>query len=199
MGEISEPRLLEIGCAHGPHLAAARDEGFIPMGIDPTKDAVDYVRNTLGIQIVEGLFPQTPIPVSKPFDVVTLWLAIEHMPDCIPVLAEIHKLLKPGGILAISTPSYSGISGRKAVKQFLHNSPADHFTIWSPKMCKKALALYGFKVKKIFIYASHPECFPLIGKFIKSDKNPLFWVFYALCKIFGLSDMFEVYAVKNQE
>ena len=191
-----KPSLLEIGCAYGPHLAAARDEGFIPMGIEPTKDAVKYAREELGIEIVEGLFPQTSITVSKPFDVVTLWLAIEHIPDCARALAEINKLLKPGGILAISTPSYSGMLGRKSIKSFLKQSPADHFTIWSPKMCKKALALHGFKVKKIFAQANHPERFPLIGKFIKSRKNPLFWIYYVLCKAFALSDVFEIYAIK---
>ncbi|WP_461257156.1 class I SAM-dependent methyltransferase [Treponema sp. R80B11-R83G3] len=130
---------------------------------------------------------------------ITLWYVIEHFTDCLTVLAEIKKLLKPGGILAFSTPSYSGVSGRKSLRKFLENSPADHFTIWAPKMCKKALVLAGFKVKKIVITGFHPERFPLFGKFAKSKKSPLYWIFWAVSKIFGLGDTFEVYAQKKSK
>jgi len=200
------PLLLDIGCAYGPFLVAAKDEGFLPFGIDPAEDAVRYVQETLGIPAIQGFFPNSQLPtIHYPlstthyplYDVITLWYVIEHFTDCLPVLAEINKLLKPGGILAFSTPSFSGISGRKSLRKFLENSPADHFTIWSPKMCKKALALAGFKVKKIVISGCHPERFPLLGKFAKSKKSPLYWLFLVISKIFSLGDTFEVYA-KNR-
>jgi hypothetical protein len=111
-------------------------------------------------------------------------------------LAEINKILKPGSILAFSTPSFSGVSGRSSLKRFLEKSPADHYTIWSPKMCRKALSLAGFKVKKIVISGHHPERFPISGKLAKSKKSPLYWILLAVSKIFSLGDTFEVYAVK---
>jgi len=193
------PLLLDIGCAYGPFLVAAKEEGFLPFGIDPAGDAVRYVQETLKIPAVQGFFPNCQLPTTHYlfYDVVTLWYVVEHFTDCLSVLAEIKKLLKPNGILAFSTPSFSGISGRKSLRKFLENSPADHFTIWSPKMCKKALALAGFKVKKIVISGCHPERFPLLGKFAKSKKSPLYWMFLAISKIFGLGDTFEIYA-QNQ-
>jgi 2-polyprenyl-3-methyl-5-hydroxy-6-metoxy-1,4-benzoquinol methylase/spore coat polysaccharide biosynthesis predicted glycosyltransferase SpsG len=195
------PLLLDIGCAYGPFLVVAKEEGFSPVGIDPAEDAVRYVQETLGISAVQGFFPNSPLPIPysplptpHSYDVITLWYVIEHFRDSASVLAEIKKLLTPGGILAFSTPSYSGISGRKSLRKFLEKSPADHYTIWSPKACKKALALAGFKVKKITISGHHPERFPLLGKFAKSKKSPLYWLFLAVSKIFGLGDTFEVYA-----
>jgi len=200
------PLLLDIGCAYGPFLVAAKEEGFSPSGIEPAQDAVRYVQETLGIPAIQGFFPNSQLPTIHyplstthypPYDVITLWYVIEHFTDCLPVLAEIKKLLKPGGILAFSTPSFSGISGRKSLRKFLENSPADHFTIWSPKMCKKALAIAGFNVKKIVISGCHPERFPLLGKFAKSKKSPLYWLFLAISKIFNLGDTFEVYSQKK--
>ena len=190
------PLLLDIGCAYGPFLAAAKEEGFSPAGIDPAQDAVRYVQQTLGIPAVQGFFPncQLPAPQFPQYDVITLWYVIEHFTDCFTVLDEIKKLLKPRGILAFSTPSFSGISGRKLLRNFLEKSPADHFTIWSPKMCKKALAIAGFKVKKIVITGYHPERFPLLGNFARSKKSPLYWLLLEISKIFGLGDTFEVYA-----
>jgi 2-polyprenyl-3-methyl-5-hydroxy-6-metoxy-1,4-benzoquinol methylase/spore coat polysaccharide biosynthesis predicted glycosyltransferase SpsG len=192
--------LLDIGCAFGPFLSAAHEEGFIPAGIDPIQEAVRYVREHLGIPAVQGYFPNCKLPEVYPltspsqYNVITLWYVIEHFTDCLTVLKEIKKLLIPGGILAFSTPSYSGISGRANLINFLSASPADHWTIWSPLMCKRALTLAGFKVKKIIITGHHPERFPFFGKFAKSKKSLLYWLLLAVSKIFGLGDTFEVYA-----
>jgi 2-polyprenyl-3-methyl-5-hydroxy-6-metoxy-1,4-benzoquinol methylase len=192
--ESDNVHLLDIGCAYGPFLAAAKKEGFSPSGIDPAQDAVRYVQETLGIPAVQVFFPDCPLPYSQPYNIITLWYVIEHFRDCSAVLAEIKKILKPGGILAFSTPSFSGISGRKSLRGFLEKSPADHFTIWSPKTCKKALSLAGFKVRKIVISGHHPERFPLLGKFAKSEKSPLYWPLLAISRVFRLGDTFEVYA-----
>ena len=209
--ESKNPALLDIGCAYGPFLAASREEGFFPAGIDPAEDAVRYVQEKLNIPAVHGFFPHCSLPTanysplaangslptanySQTYDVISLWYVIEHFRDCAPVLTEIRKLLKQGGILAFSTPSYSGISGHSSPGSFFSKSPADHWTIWSPKMCKKALAFAGFKVKKITISGHHPERFPLFGKFAKSKKSPLHWLLLAISKILGLGDTFEVYA-----
>jgi 2-polyprenyl-3-methyl-5-hydroxy-6-metoxy-1,4-benzoquinol methylase len=186
--------LLDIGCAYGPFLAAASEEGFSPAGIDPAEDAVRYVQQNLAVPAVHGFFPGSPLPVPAPYDVITLWYVIEHFSDCAAALAEIRNILRPGGILAFSTPSFSGVSGRTSLRRFLDASPADHRTIWSPKMCRKALALAGFKVKKIVISGHHGERFPLLGKFAKSKKSPLYRPLLAASKIFALGDTFEVYA-----
>jgi len=193
---IGEPALLDIGCAYGPFLAAAKEEGFSPTGIDPAKDAVQHVNEKLGIRAIHSLFPVSDssfAPAS--FDVITLWYVLEHFHDCVTVLKEIKKLLKPNGILAFSTPSYTGVSGRHSLYKFLSVSPADHFTIWSPKMCKKALRLAGFKLKKIIVAGHHPERFPLPGKFTNSKKSPVYRLLLAVSKLFGLGDTFEVYAM----
>lgn len=189
--------LLDIGCAYGPFLAAAKNEGFSPSGIEPALDAVNYVKKELGIHAVHGFFPphQEAFSVHS-FDIITLWFVIEHFKDCISVFSEIKKIIKPKGILAFSTPSSSGISSLFSVRKFLEKSPSDHFTVWSPGMCKKALALSGFKIKKIVICGHHPERFPLLGKLAKNKKSPVYWLLLFASNVFKLGDTFEVYAQK---
>jgi 2-polyprenyl-3-methyl-5-hydroxy-6-metoxy-1,4-benzoquinol methylase len=267
----SVPTLLDIGCAYGPFLAAAKEEGFSPFGIDPSEDAINYVTQTLNIPAVQGFFPHSPLPPENstrtgecvdeytrhgvgqtkaavtqksegpptphrplsllkqtclsqnsshhwgsrhadsnqgtqlnavfssvaPFSSIALWYVIEHFRDCVPVLAEIRKLLKPGGVLAFATPSFSGISGRSSFRRFLERSPADHWTIWSPSITQKALGVAGFQVKKIINSGHHPERFPLLGKFAQTKKSPLYWLLWAISTIFSLGDTFEIYAIKN--
>jgi 2-polyprenyl-3-methyl-5-hydroxy-6-metoxy-1,4-benzoquinol methylase/spore coat polysaccharide biosynthesis predicted glycosyltransferase SpsG len=196
----SPQSLLDIGCAYGAFLAAAREEGFSPQGIDPAEDAVRYVTQTLGIPAQQGYFPP-PAPGPRPpvldYEVVTLWYVIEHFRDCVPSLAEIRKQLKPGGALAFATPSFTGISGRSSLKRVLENSPQDHWTVRSPAVCGKALGKAGFKVKKIVSSGHHPERFPFLGKFAHNRNSLLYRLLLAASKIFALGDTIEVYAVRE--
>ncbi|MDR0759251.1 MAG: methyltransferase domain-containing protein [Treponema sp.] len=193
------PRLLDIGCAYGPFLAAAKEGGFSPLGIDPAEAAVRYVRDRFKIPALAGFFPDPSRREFQDgaFDAVTLWYAIEHLGDVAGALREISRLLRPGGVLAFSTPSISGVSGRKSLKRFLEKSPGDHVTLWDPRRLKKALAPYGFSVKKIVVTGHHPERFPLIGKRLGEKRGPGYRIVDGISRVLGLGDTFEAYAVKD--
>jgi SAM-dependent methyltransferase len=193
-------KLLDIGCAYGPFLAAAREEGFSPAGIDPAEGAVRYVREELGIPAYRGFFPDIPGEIREErFDVISLWYVIEHFEDPRRVLAEIHRLLKPGGVLAFSTPSFSGISRRKSLRTFLEQSPPDHWTLWTPGDCGKLLGTFGFTLKKIVYTGHHPERFPLLGSRAEQKSGPVYRILSGISRVFGLADTFEVYGVKKAE
>jgi 2-polyprenyl-3-methyl-5-hydroxy-6-metoxy-1,4-benzoquinol methylase/spore coat polysaccharide biosynthesis predicted glycosyltransferase SpsG len=199
-----KPLLLDVGCAYGPFMAAAEETGFSPMGIDPVKDAVRYVKDNLRFPAWQGFFPAA-VPAefrSRPnyegvLDVVTLWYVIEHFTDFAGMLREIHGMLKKGGVLALSTPSFSGVSGRKQLRSFLEDSPPDHWTIWSPASCEKIFSRHGFRLKKIVITGHHPERFPFFGRFFRPNrKGPLYRLIFLISRVFRLGDTFEAYAVK---
>jgi 2-polyprenyl-3-methyl-5-hydroxy-6-metoxy-1,4-benzoquinol methylase len=190
-------RLLDIGCAYGPFLSAARQGGFDPLGIDPAADAVGHVRENLGIEALAGFFPDLAVPAPpEGFAAITLWYVIEHLADLRPALREINRLLAPRGVLAFSTPSFTGISGRKSLRAFLENSPQDHCTVWSPALCGGLLARYGFRVKRIRVTGHHPERFPL-GSRLKRGGLP--WkLLLVISRLFRLGDTFECYAIKER-
>jgi 2-polyprenyl-3-methyl-5-hydroxy-6-metoxy-1,4-benzoquinol methylase len=199
-----KPLLLDIGCAYGPFMAAAAEVGFSPMGIDPVKDAVRYVKENLRFPAWHGFFPDA-LPAefrSRPnypgsLDAVTLWYVIEHFTAPGKMLREIHGMLKEGGVLAFSTPSFSGISGRMQLRSFLESSPPDHWTIWGPASCEKIFNRYGFRLKKIVITGHHPERFPFFGRFLRSNrKGPLYRLLFLISRLFRLGDTFEAYGVK---
>jgi SAM-dependent methyltransferase len=193
-------RLLDIGCAYGPFLAAARDAGFDPVGVDPAPDAIRYIREELGIAAHTGSFPEKiPPEIMREggFTVISLWYVIEHFEELRGVLQKINRLLKPGGVLAFSTPSFSGISGRISPGAFLEKSPPDHWTVWSPGMGKKVLARYGFELKRVVVTGHHPERFPL-GSRIR--RGGFLWAFFSeISRLFRLGDTFECYAIKRKD
>ena len=124
-----------------------------------------------------------------------MWYVIEHFENLSVVLNKVNSLLKNKGIFAFSTPSASGVSGRFKTKNFLQNSPVDHYSIWSFKSAKKVLKKYGFKILKIQSTGHHPERF--FKKSISKEKNPFLWnLILYISRIFKLGDTFEVYCQK---
>lgn len=193
-----KPRVLDIGCAYGPFLAAARSAGFGVFGVDPAEDAVRFVRDELGIPASVGSFPGfDPVAATggELFDVVSLWYVIEHFLDLGAALEAASAALKVGGVLAFSTPSGSGISARARFADFLEKSPADHWTIWEPGKTARFLERFGFSLEKIIFTGHHPERFPGLAR-SRSDGLPR-RLAAAASRAFGLGDTFEAYAVKK--
>ncbi|MCL2381968.1 MAG: class I SAM-dependent methyltransferase [Treponema sp.] len=197
IGSETRPRVFDIGCAYGPFLAAAAERGFSPCGVDPVQDAVRHVTEELGFPAWQGFFPTGAKAEDGPFDAVTMWYVLEHFPQPEKILREIHRILKDGGALAFSTPSFSGVSGRKHLRSFLKASPPDHFTVWSPGICKRVLKRCGFSLRGIVVTGHHPQRFPLFGRFLRpGEKGALYRTLLLASRLFRLGDTFEVYAVK---
>jgi len=202
VGHGEERRLVDVGCAYGPFLAAARDAGWSPVGTDVSVDAVSYVNNTLEIPAAVSSFPapdREGLLDSRRFHALTLWFVIEHFEDLEGVLNRAREMLVPGGILAFSTPSARGVSARKGLRSFLRASPNDHYTIWDPARVRRQLARYGFSVRRVISTGHHPERFPLSAKLGSghSLSRVLRPLNAALSRLFSLGDTFEVYAIKR--
>lgn len=193
--------LLDVGCAFGPFLSAASDSGWKPFGTDISEDAVAYVRNTVGLPAVVSEFPDfnpasygTQFPSA--FTAVTFWYVIEHFKNLPVVFEKVYELLEPGGIFALSTPSCAGVSARKDPRAFFRASPLDHFSVWDPRLIKKQLARFGFRVVKIIVTGHHPERFP--SRYVPNVfKKGYFTLCRLLSRVFKLGDTFEVYAEKR--
>jgi spore coat polysaccharide biosynthesis protein SpsF (cytidylyltransferase family)/2-polyprenyl-3-methyl-5-hydroxy-6-metoxy-1,4-benzoquinol methylase len=199
--ESGKPALLDIGCAYGPFLSAASDAGWNVFGLDVSKSAVDYVRNTLHFQAecrdfagVESFYRR-----KDKFDAITMWYVIEHFQQLGPALDTVSGMLKDGGVFAFSTPSAAGVSGTRNTDAFFTASPKDHYTVWEPAVARSILRRCGFKIVRIVSTGHHPERFPLYKKI---SRFPLM---KKLCKallsvysrLFHLGDTFEIYCIKT--
>ncbi|OGK81128.1 MAG: hypothetical protein A2X52_10815 [Candidatus Rokubacteria bacterium GWC2_70_16] len=107
--EIPGPsrRIVDIGCAHGFFLAAARERGWTGYGVDISADAVRYARDTLGLAVLRGDIEQAGLEPGS-FDAVALVGTIEHLPDPLRTLRAAARLLRPGGHLLITTLDVEG-------------------------------------------------------------------------------------------
>lgn len=198
LGRTTGGTVVDIGCAYGPFLDALRDAGFTPVGVDISREAVDFVNNSLGMEAVQSDFQGLELRMlpRQPMRALTLWYVLEHLRGLDEALSKAGALLMPGGVLAFSTPSGSGISARRNMRRFLENSPGDHFTVLSPRVLRRFLRRYGFELKIIRITGHHPERFPAPFDKIRSALGKR--ILRAVSVLFRLGDTFEAYAVKRR-
>jgi 2-polyprenyl-3-methyl-5-hydroxy-6-metoxy-1,4-benzoquinol methylase len=195
-------RLLDVGCAYGPFLQAAAEQGFRAHGLDVAPEAVRHVREQLGIPCGVGDFAEEEglreiEGAERGFDVITMWYVIEHFPDAGAVLRRVNSLLPKGGVFAFSTPNSAGVSGRKNRTRFLKDSPQDHYTIWAPRRTAGILERYGFRLRGVAVTGHHGERFPWPGRL--SPDSAIASGFSALSRLLRLGDTFEAYAVKQRD
>ncbi|MBN1837940.1 MAG: class I SAM-dependent methyltransferase, partial [Spirochaetales bacterium] len=196
-------RLLDVGCAYGPFLAAAREAGFQAEGLDVSAPAVEHVREVLKIPCRVGDFEsgEEPWPPGS-FDAVSMWYVAEHFREPGLALERAARLLRPGGVLALATPNGAGISGRRDREAFLRSSPADHRTIWSPRAGRRLMRRYGLRPAVTVITGHHPERFPWPGGVSRESASPgrrsLLALVGLASRTLGLGDTFELYAVRTE-
>lgn len=191
--------ILDIGCAYGPFMKAASENGFNSCGTDIAEDGVKYINETLKLKAAISSFADVDskkVFSVDSFDAVTMWYVIEHIKDLKTNLKKINGLLKNGGIFAFSTPSASGVSAKYNRKSFFIQSPKDHFTVWAPENTQNVLKPFGFKVEKIVSTGIHPERLPFIKKHNIKSKSLIFKLAALVMKLRKLGDTYEVYCKK---
>jgi SAM-dependent methyltransferase len=103
-GDVAGRRILDAGCGSGPLFAALRDRGAVVTGFDKSARMVELARWRLGddadLRVAE-LGSSLPFPGGT-FDDVTASLVLHYLEDWGPALAELRRVLKPGGRLIVS-------------------------------------------------------------------------------------------------
>lgn len=98
--------ILDIGCRNGAFLEILRDNGYTRLfGADLSPDAVDETLSR-GIDCIQYDIQEPEYDFFEPecFDVITLIHVLEHVSDPVKTAANVHKLLKFGGILCVEVP-----------------------------------------------------------------------------------------------
>ncbi len=100
-------RLLDVGCGNGRYLRTMRSLGWQVEGVELNRQSAESCRSS-GLSVHTGDLASARLP-SASFDVITARHVIEHIPTPHQFMAELARLLKPGGCLVIETPNFSSL------------------------------------------------------------------------------------------
>jgi len=134
-------RVLEIGCGAGFFVEALLELGIAAEGVDPGPQAQRAAARGLPIH---NIWLEDHAP-AEPYDGIAMFEVIEHLPEPVHALAWSHRWLRPGGTLALSTPSASGLPARVLGRRFPMLCPPNHLEVFSRRGVAALLERSGFR------------------------------------------------------
>lgn len=163
-------RVLDVGCGRGTLLGALADAGFEAHGVELDAQAVRGADPRAEIRIAPRLAAAGYPPDH--FDQVVLWHVLEHLRDPRETLAEIRRVLKPGGEVVVAVPNLSSWQARWAGPAWFHLDLPRHLYHFPLAALERLLEDVGFRCR-----AAHH---------FSLRQNPFGWVQSFLNKLPGL-------------
>ena len=119
------PRMLDVGCGAGELVYLMRHDGVDASGLDPGIEFAEFARAVLAVPIQTAAVDAAVVPPASQ-DLVTMFHALEHVPDPRGVLSTVLGWLTPDGHLVVEVPN---ISARvQAPSHQYHYAHLHHFT-----------------------------------------------------------------------
>jgi len=126
-------RLLDVGCGQGVALELFREAGLDPLGVTLGPDAEVCRAKGLAVQEMDLAFLDFP---DASFDLVWCRHALEHSIFPFFTLAELSRVLKPGGVLYVEVPAPDTACR--------HQTNPNHYSVLGKSMWLELIRRTGF-------------------------------------------------------
>jgi 2-polyprenyl-3-methyl-5-hydroxy-6-metoxy-1,4-benzoquinol methylase len=144
------PRVLDVGCGDGHFTAQLAHAGAIVVGVDVSAEALRRARSRHPQLQLHALDARESWPLGDAsFDLVWAGEVIEHVADTASWLSEVRRVLRPSGVLLVSTPAHGrlamlalALSGRRFDRHF--DPLTDHLRFYSARSLGRLLDEFGF-------------------------------------------------------
>ena len=141
-------RILDVGCATGIFLDGMQQRGWEANGVEPSSFAAEYARRRFGLEVHLGYLEDARFPDGY-FDVITFWDVIEHVPSPMLMLAEVERILKPGGWLVLSLPNPGAWDRRWFNEYWAGWDIPRHFHLFSIQVLQRYLERQNLHLERI--------------------------------------------------
>ncbi|MEV5752105.1 methyltransferase domain-containing protein [Actinoallomurus sp. NPDC052308] len=150
--------VLDMGCGAGRHAFELYRRGAHVVAFDRDEAELAEVAKMFGAMELAGEPPEgasartvTGDALSLPFpddtfDKIVAAEVLEHIPDDMAAMAELLRVLKPGGRLAVTVPSWLPERICWALSEDYHTAPGGHVRIYTRAELEAKLKSTGFTV-----------------------------------------------------
>jgi 2-polyprenyl-3-methyl-5-hydroxy-6-metoxy-1,4-benzoquinol methylase len=158
-------RVLDVGCGSGELLHRLAERGWAVEGVDSDPTSVERAR-ARGFRVLLGSLEEQGYP-SGSFDAVTMSHVIEHVPDPTALLAEAHRILKPGGLLVVVTPNGRSLGHRLFRDDWFPLEPPRHLYVFNVPALREVAARSGFSAPDVKTSIRYANYFILLSHVIR--------------------------------
>ncbi len=157
-------RVLDLGCGTGRHVRGTRRVASVAgVALDLGSDEVRTTFETLARMdcagpedggsvagagpwmVVQGDTFHLPF-ADRSFDCVIASEVLEHLEDDAAAIAEMSRVLRPQGLLAVSVPRYAPEAVCWALSREYHSNDGGHIRIYRERTLRRRLAAHGYSI-----------------------------------------------------
>lgn len=147
-------RLVDLGCGGGELAARLRGTGWRVFGLELVESQAALARGR-GVRVAVGEVSEGLPFRSAEVDLVFAGEIIEHLLDTDGFLAEVRRVLRPGGVLVITTPNLASFENRLRLLLGAYPNWVDHrlgssghVRAYTPRLLRAQLGVHGFTVER---------------------------------------------------
>lgn len=165
---VREKDVLDIACATGTGTLFLRQAGARSVtGMDVSDEALAYARehcSAPGVQYCKGDLQE--LDMASAFDVIACFETIEHVHRYREALRRLHRALRPGGVLLLSTPHrrMTSPAARRLTDPPLNPYHVQEFT---PEEMRAFLRESGFRPEDLSLFGQRQQ-FYIPSRFLRS-------------------------------
>jgi 2-polyprenyl-3-methyl-5-hydroxy-6-metoxy-1,4-benzoquinol methylase len=157
-----------------------KKNGWITTGIEPDEAARQMARDNYDLEV----FPEEGLPQleNDSFDVITMWHVLEHVSDLNGRMKDLHRLLKPGGILLLAVPNSGSFDASHYKEYWAAYDVPRHLYHFSADSMNHLLTRHDFKLQQILPMKFDAFYVSILSEKYKNKKSD--WIFgfwFGLC------------------
>jgi len=138
--------IIDVGCGAGHFMLSASERGWRADGTEISDEAIELsVKKEQ--KVIRGDIASLVIEKHR-YDIATLFELMEHASDPEGIVKKIAYIVRPGGLVYITTPNYNSIARILLGRRWgiFHK---EHIFYFTAENLMSLLNKYNFKIKKI--------------------------------------------------
>jgi len=142
--------VLELGCGMG-HLLAWLVDRYQVFGCDINPWALDHAKEN--VSVGKFLLLSGDMPYAFPgavFDILIAKHVVEHLRYPDQAVAEMSRVLKPGGLLILATPNLSSLMRKRKKDKWIGYKDPTHISLRAPEDWLSSLRMHGLRSFRVF-------------------------------------------------
>ena len=174
----SPGKVLDVGCGTGDFLQACEQSGWSIAGIEPNEKARQLASSKTNFKdycsTIEELIESRP----EPFDMITMWHVLEHVPNLADFIYKVRTLLKPDGVLIAAVPNFKSWDAGHYNSSWAAYDVPRHLWHFSRNSIEIIFSEFGMRIFEVLPMKFDSYYVSLLSEKYQKGKQNYFSAFY---------------------